>query len=190
MVRRCYGDSSSGSGRQPERRRVREREGVARVPVRPGREALYIAQNRLREKTFLAHHGFPVVPFLEVGGLEELREAALAIGLPAVLKTAGFGYDGKGQVKISSPEEIEGAFVSLQGQPAVLEAFIPFEREVSVVGARGLDGSFAHYGVVENIHRRHILDITLAPAEVPEKIRNGSRHQIATNRLYGHFPLQ
>jgi 5-(carboxyamino)imidazole ribonucleotide synthase len=141
-----------------------------RVPVRPGREALYIAQNRLREKRFLAEKGFPVAPFRAVNSLEELQAAAQDIGLPAVLKTAGFGYDGKSQVRITSPAEIEAAFSSLGGQPAILEAFIPFEREVSVVGARGLDGSFAHYDVVENIHRRHILDITLAPAEVPEKV--------------------
>ncbi|MGF1470727.1 MAG: 5-(carboxyamino)imidazole ribonucleotide synthase [Rubrobacteraceae bacterium] len=139
------------------------------VPVRPGLRALHTAQNRLREKTFLREEGFPVAPFREVPGRGALDEALEEIGAPAVLKTAGFGYDGKGQSKVSAPEDMDPAWNAL-GNEAVLEAWVEFEKEVSVVAARGLDGSFAHYGLVENTHDRHILDVTAAPASVPPGI--------------------
>lgn len=141
------------------------------VPVRPGWKALHTAQNRLREKTFLRDAGFPVAPFREVSERTALDGALREIGVPAVLKTAGFGYDGKGQSKIVAPEEADGAWEALGGE-AILESWVDFEREVSIVAARGLDGSFAHYGVVENTHDRHILDVTVAPADVtPEAER-------------------
>ena len=140
------------------------------VPVRPNGDALYITQHRLREKTFLARAGIPVTPFRHVRTLDELDEALDALGCPAVLKTAGFGYDGKGQRLIKSRAESTEAFNSLGGQEAVLEAFVDFEREVSVVCARGADGEIAHYGVVENSHERHILDCTIAPARVSAQI--------------------
>src|SRR6185436_9848165 len=88
------------------------------------------------------------------------------LGYPAVLKTAGYGYDGKGQSLIAGPDDAAPALAALDGQDAILEAFVAFEREVSVVAARGLDGAFAHYGVVENAHQDHILDLTTAPAPV------------------------
>lgn len=137
------------------------------APVRPGGAVLHTAQHRLREKTFLAGHGFPVAPFKHVTSEEELRAALSEIGSPAILKTAGFGYDGKGQSKISSPEEAAKAFAALNGREAVLEAFVDFAREVSIVAARGWEGEFAHYGVIENEHRKHILDVSIAPARVP-----------------------
>lgn len=141
------------------------------VPVRPGWKALHTAQNRLREKTFLRDAGFPVAPFREVSERTALDGALREIGVPAVLKTAGFGYDGKGQSKIVAPEEADGAWEALGGE-AILESWVDFEREVSIVAARGLDGSFTHYGVVENTHDRHILDVTVAPADVsPEAER-------------------
>ncbi|CAN5644828.1 5-(carboxyamino)imidazole ribonucleotide synthase [soil metagenome] len=136
------------------------------VPVRPGWKALHTAQNRLREKTFLLKGGFPVASFREVPGRAALDDALCGVGVPAVLKTAGFGYDGKGQSKIDAAEEAEGARRALGGE-AILESWVDFEKEVSVVAARGLDGSFAHYGTVENTHRDHILDVTVAPADVP-----------------------
>lgn len=139
------------------------------VPVRPGWKALHTAQNRLREKTFLEKAGFPVAPFREVSERTALDGALREIGAPAVLKTAGFGYDGKGQSKIVAPEEADVAWDALGGE-AVLEAWVDFEREVSVVAARGVDGSFAHYGLVENTHDRHILNVTVAPAGVPPEI--------------------
>ncbi|MXW05235.1 MAG: 5-(carboxyamino)imidazole ribonucleotide synthase [Gemmatimonadetes bacterium] len=136
------------------------------APVRPKGSVLHTTQNRLREKTFLAEHGFPVAPFRHVKSGEELAAAVEEIGTPAVLKTAGFGYDGKGQVKIESADDVVRAWTSMTGQEAVLEAFIDFKLELSVVAARGLTGDFAHYGAVQNRHSNHILDVTAAPADV------------------------
>lgn len=140
------------------------------APVRPDGRVLNTTQNRLREKTFLGNNGFPVVPFRPVTSLQGLQAALQAIGMPAVLKTAGFGYDGKGQIKIAHLGEAEAAWRQLGGQEAVLEGFITFEREVSVVAARGLDGSFVHYGVVDNTHCNHILDVTTSPAHVSPSV--------------------
>jgi 5-(carboxyamino)imidazole ribonucleotide synthase len=142
------------------------------VAVRPSGAVLHTTQHRLREKTFLARAGFPLTPFRPVSSLTELQAAVHDLGVPAVLKTAGFGYDGKGQSKITSLSEAEAALQALQGQEAILEAFVDFECEVSVVAARGLDGAFAHYGVIGNVHRQHILDVSIAPATVPAKIAN------------------
>ncbi|HYE73478.1 MAG TPA: 5-(carboxyamino)imidazole ribonucleotide synthase [Blastocatellia bacterium] len=138
--------------------------------VRPSGAVLHTTQNRLREKTFLSKNGFPVAPFKHVVSLDNLRAALGEIGCPAVLKTAGFGYDGKGQSKINSLDKADQAWQSLNGQEAVLEAFIDFECEVSVVAARGLDGAFVHYGVIANTHRNHILDVSIAPAPVAPEI--------------------
>ncbi len=143
---------------------------AALAPVRPSGAVLYTTQNRLREKTFLARAGFPVAPFRHVRGAAELPGALEEIGRPAVLKTAGFGYDGKGQSKIVSEEDAARAARDLGDKECVLEAFVDFDREVSVVAARGLEGEFAHYGVVENAHRRHILDLSIAPAAVTEEV--------------------
>jgi 5-(carboxyamino)imidazole ribonucleotide synthase len=140
------------------------------VPVRPDGATLYTTQHRLREKTFLQGAGIPIAPFRRVGTRAELDHALDEIGCPAVLKTAGFGYDGKGQRLIKSAEESAPAFDSLGGQEAVLEAFVDFEREVSVVCARGANGETAHFGVVENSHERHILDCTIAPARVSPQV--------------------
>ncbi|MEZ5399349.1 MAG: 5-(carboxyamino)imidazole ribonucleotide synthase [Bryobacteraceae bacterium] len=136
------------------------------VPVYPGGQVLQIAQNRKREKAFLASRGVPVAPFAVVGSAAELREAASAVGLPAVLKTAGYGYDGKGQVKVASEQDLGRAWEALGAAEAVLERYIDYQQEVSVVAARGQDGSFAHFGVVSNEHSRHILDVTIAPASL------------------------
>jgi 5-(carboxyamino)imidazole ribonucleotide synthase len=136
------------------------------VPVRPGGHVLHTAQNRLREKTFLAKNGLPVTPFRAVHSLAELEQAVAALGTPAVLKTAAFGYDGKGQAKINQPVDAVDAWQAIGRQTAILEAFVPFVKELSVVAARGVDGSFAHYGVIENLHSNHILDLSLAPARV------------------------
>src|ERR671920_506478 len=141
---------------------------AALAPVRPSGSVLYTTQNRLREKNFLASKGFPVAPFRHVTSREELTAALADIGRPAVLKTAGFGYDGKGQTRISSDEDAERAVEALKGQEGVVEAFVDFEREVSVVAARTVRGEFAHYGVIENAHSRHILDVSVAPARVNE----------------------
>lgn len=140
------------------------------APVRPNGEVLHIAQNRLREKTFLSKNSFPIAPFHHVRTLEELQKSIMEIGAPAVLKTAGFGYDGKGQARIKLPGDYENAFAEIERQEAVLEAFVDFEKEVSVVAARDLQGNFAHYGVIENAHENGILDVSFAPAFVSPKI--------------------
>ena len=142
------------------------------VEVHPRGEILHTTQNRLREKTFLAENGFPVAPFRHIKTMDDLYHAANELGTPAVLKTAGFGYDGKGQQKITAVGEIENAFENLRGAEAVLETFIEFEKEVSVVCARDQAGNFAHYGVIENSHARHILDISFAPAVCSKKVFN------------------
>jgi 5-(carboxyamino)imidazole ribonucleotide synthase len=136
------------------------------VPVRPGGAVLHTTQHRLREKTFLDRAGFPTVPFRAVPSRAALDVALQELGPPTVLKMAGFGYDGKGQTKISIPDEIEAAWATLGGGEAVLEAWVDFACEVSVVAARGMDGAFVHFGVVENTHRDHILDLTVAPAAI------------------------
>ncbi len=140
------------------------------APVRPRGEVLHIAQNRLREKNFLAQNGFPIAAFRHIKTLEELQKSVAEIGVPCVLKTAGFGYDGKGQSRIKSIENCEKAFAEIERQEAVLEAFVEFEKEVSVVAARDLRGNFAHYGVIENAHKNSILDVSFAPAFVSPKI--------------------
>ena len=131
------------------------------VDVHPKGEILHTTQNRLREKTFLAGNGFPVTPFRHIRTLDELKNAVDEIGTPCVLKTAGFGYDGKGQAKIVSADDLEAAFAAMKGNDAVLEACVDFEKEVSVVCARGQDGEFAHYGIIENEHKNHILTFHL-----------------------------
>ena len=136
------------------------------APVRPGVRALHTTQSRLREKHFLQAHGFPLAPFAAIQREDDLTAALDLVGSPAVLKTAGFGYDGKGQAKVASLEGARAAYAALGGQAAVLERFVAFEREVSVVAARGLDGGFAHYGAIDNLHDRHILDLSSAPSEL------------------------
>lgn len=134
------------------------------APVRPDGAVLHTTQHRLREKTFLRSAGFPLTPFAAVRSADDLRRAAAQLGLPAVLKTAGWGYDGKGQIKLDRPEQIDAAWSELQTDEAVLESWVDFECEASVVAARGLDGSLADYGPIANTHRHHILDVSVAPA--------------------------
>src|SRR6266536_3155843 len=147
------------------------------APVRPAGHVLHTTQHRLREKTFLQSHGFPVTPFSPIATLDDLRAALVRQGVPAILKSAGFGYDGKGQFKITTADQAEEAwnFVSSTNNQqlttnnspaAVLESFVHFERELSVVAARSAAGEFAHWGVIENDHVNHILDLSIAPATV------------------------
>jgi len=136
------------------------------APVRPSGSILHTTQQRIREKAFLRGAGLPVTPYREVRSLGDLEKAVAELGCPAVLKTAAFGYDGKGQVRVESPERAAEAWRAIGEQEAVLEAFIDFDREISVVAARGADGQFVHYGATENQHSRHILDLSIAPARV------------------------
>jgi 5-(carboxyamino)imidazole ribonucleotide synthase len=141
-----------------------------RALVRPAGSVLHTTQHRGREKGFLSRAGLPVAPFALIDGLDDLSAALARLGLPAILKTASFGYDGKGQARIDRAEDAPAAWDHLGRQPAVLEAFVDFERELSVVAARGVDGRIAHYGVIENAHARHILDVSVAPARVPPQV--------------------
>ncbi len=140
------------------------------APVRPGGAVLHTTQHRLREKTFLSQNGFPTTKFMPARNSDELRAAIKSIGCPAILKTAGSGYDGKGQVKAHSLAAAEAAFADAGQQEMIVEAVVDFELEFSVVAARGVDRSFTHWGVIENQHRHHILDLSLAPARMPKKI--------------------
>ena len=139
------------------------------VPVRPSGAALHITQQRAREKAFLADRGFPTTPCAAVHTLDELAVALGRIGGPAIIKTAAFGYDGKGQHRISSIEDAERVWGLIGHQEAVVEHVVEFTHELSVVAARGLDGAFAHFGAIENTHRNHILDVSVSPARVPPR---------------------
>ncbi len=138
--------------------------------VRPSANVLHICQHRLREKQFLAGAGLPLPPFMPVNSAAELAEAVKHLGTPAVLKTAAFGYDGKGQRKIDLREDPAKVWESFGGSNAVLEQFVEFEKEVSVIVARGADGKMAAYPVCENMHRNHILDVTVVPAGISAEV--------------------
>ncbi|MCB9010158.1 MAG: 5-(carboxyamino)imidazole ribonucleotide synthase, partial [Ardenticatenaceae bacterium] len=143
---------------------------AAIVPLRPGTEALRVAQNRLREKTFFAENGLPTVPFAAVHSLTDLQTGLAEIGCPAVLKTAVSGYDGKGQIKLNHPDEAADAWQAVGKVDCILEGWVDFEREVSMVAARDVNGRIAHYNLIENSHANHILDVSLAPANVPPQV--------------------
>lgn len=146
-------------------------EAAARcAPVRPGGSILHTTQQRIREKSFLTRAGLPVTPYREVRSLDALHRALADLGYPSVLKTAAFGYDGKGQARIDSPDQAPEAWAAIGKQEAVLEAFIEFDREISVVAARGANGEFVHFGAIENRHSRHILDVSISPARVPSRV--------------------
>jgi 5-(carboxyamino)imidazole ribonucleotide synthase len=140
------------------------------VPVRPSGTALHITQQRAREKGFLADRGFPTTPCAAVATLDEFAVALGQIGVPAILKTAAFGYDGKGQHRLTSIEEAERVWALVGHQEAIVERVVDFSMELSVVAARGLDGAFADFGAIENTHKNHILDLSVAPARVSPQI--------------------
>jgi 5-(carboxyamino)imidazole ribonucleotide synthase len=139
-------------------------------PVYPSPHVLETCRHRLREKDFLSSHGFPVAPYRKVTSVEELRRAIGELGTPCILKTAEFGYDGKGQVTIRSADEAQSAWEAMGAPVGVLEGFIRFDREISVVGARGADGVFYYFEPFENVHRNHILDVTTFPANTSARV--------------------
>jgi 5-(carboxyamino)imidazole ribonucleotide synthase len=153
-------------------------------PVRPSGKVLHICQHRLREKEFLAAAGIPVAPFRKIESAAQLAEAGAWLSRAAnvageksssgellyVLKTAAFGYDGKGQRKLRPGDDLAEAWQPFEGQPAVLEKFIAFEREISVIVARGIDGSVTTWPVCENEHANHILDVTICPARLADAV--------------------
>jgi 5-(carboxyamino)imidazole ribonucleotide synthase len=135
-----------------------------RVPVYPPPDALEIGQDRLAEKTFFQKLGVPVPPFAAVDSRQDLDAALARIGLPAVLKTTRFGYDGKGQAVLRTASEVDSAWTTLGGRPLVLEGFVPFDRELSILAVRGRGGELAFYPLVENVHRAGILRVSTGPA--------------------------
>ncbi|WP_412565354.1 5-(carboxyamino)imidazole ribonucleotide synthase [Thalassobius sp. MITS945101] len=135
-------------------------------PIRPGREALRVSQDRLTEKTYLADLGLKTAPFANVENAEDMAQAVAEIGAPSILKTRRFGYDGKGQSRLKSAEDADQALSDMAGAPSVLEGFVNFSHEVSVIGTRGLDGQVSCFDPGENVHRDGILHTTTVPARL------------------------
>jgi len=135
-------------------------------PIRPNRRALAISQDRISEKSFLNELGLQTAPWAAVNSEADLRAAAEQLGLPAILKTTRLGYDGKGQVKLTATTDIPAAWASMNNAACVLEGFVAFDREVSLIAARGLDGSVSVYDPGENVHREGILRTTTVPARL------------------------
>ena len=148
------------------------------APVRPDGSVLHTAQNRLREKTFLRQHGVPTAPFASVESEADLARAEETVGLPAVLKTAGFGYDGKGQQIVRTRDEARSAWEAGNRQSCIWEGLIDFFCELSLVAARGANGAFAAYPVMQNQHEHHILDVTTVPAPDASKRIAQQAHEI------------
>jgi 5-(carboxyamino)imidazole ribonucleotide synthase len=140
--------------------------------LRPGVEALRKTQDRLIEKEWIASLGLPVAPYARVDSVTDLQLALSGIGAPSILKTRRFGYDGKGQFKLSSAADSDAAWAALNGYPSILEGFVPFSCEVSVVVARGADGAFAPFALCCNEHADHILSITHAPANLAASLQD------------------
>jgi 5-(carboxyamino)imidazole ribonucleotide synthase len=134
------------------------------VPVRPSAVALHTAQQRAREKMFLADRGIPTAPFAAAATLDELWDAVARVGTPAVIKTAAYGYDGTGQHKVMTPADVEHLWTAIGHQDAVVEKFIDLQAEISVIAARGLDGTIVQFPPFENRHCNNILDLTTVPA--------------------------
>ncbi len=144
------------------------------IPVRPGAKALACAQDRINEKTLARELGAMTAPFAAVDTYEDLLAAIKTIGVPSILKTRRFGYDGKGQAKILRVEDAKVAWEAMRGQPSILEGFVDFTREVSVIAARGVDGAFRAFDVTENEHRHHILHRSVAPARISAATREAA----------------
>jgi 5-(carboxyamino)imidazole ribonucleotide synthase len=167
---------------------------ATRLPLRPGPKSLEIAQDRLKEKAFINSIGIGTAPFRAVRERAELDTAVAALGRPAVLKTVRLGYDGKGQVKIEAATDLDAAWSEMGRCDGILEGFVDFEREISVIVARGLDGKMAAYDAVENRHVNHILDTTIAPAPISEvlaaKAQGIARHVAEALDLVGLLAVE
>jgi len=149
------------------------------VPCRPGLAALATCQDRAAEKAFLGRIGVPVAPWRLVKSESDLAAAVAELGLPAVLKTTRLGYDGRGQAVLREAADLAPAFARLAPKPLILEAFVPFAAEISAIAARGADGAVAVFDPAENRHAHHILDLSFAPARVPEAVAEAARAHVA-----------
>ena len=152
---------------------------AAQATVLPGPWALAVAQDRLAEKRLMQELGIAVGGFATIDHAGEIAPALERLGRPAILKTRRFGYDGKGQARLREGDDPAAAFAAIGGRPAVLEAFVPFSREVSALVVRGRDGSVAAYDIVENVHRNHILATSTVPATIRPATADAAR-DIAT----------
>ncbi len=152
---------------------------ASRKPVYPDPSVLEKTQDRVIEKTFVNGLGIATPKFAAVDSVPSLKSAVAEIGTPAVLKTRRFGYDGKGQATIKRVEDAEGAFAAIGSAPSILEQFVPFQREVSVVAARGSDGKVVAFETTENLHRDHILHKSRVPARIPDTL-GGQAMTVAT----------
>ena len=155
---------------------------AAGLPVRPAGSIIAAAQDRKLEKEALTAAGVTVAPWQPAETEAELAAAVAQLGTPVIAKTARFGYDGKGQVRITDPSEVAAAWTTLGGARLVVESVIDFERELSVVVARGIDGTIVDHGVMENTHANHILDTTIVPARIPDATAEAARrtaHRVA-----------
>ena len=140
-------------------------------PIRPGREALRVSQDRITEKDFLTNLGLKTAPYAQIDSAEDLRRAMGDIGTPSILKTRRFGYDGKGQVRLSDDSDPAQAMQDVADAPSVLEGFVNFSHEVSVIAARGVGGDVACFDPGENVHEGGILRTTTVPARLPGTLR-------------------
>ncbi len=147
----------------------------ARRPVRPNCRILETTQDRLIEKDFVTSLGIPTAPYRAVSSAAELHDAVADLGRPAVLKTRRFGYDGKGQAMIRPGDDLAAIWDNLDTRAAILEGFVPFEREISVIATRGADGQVVSFDVTENDHRNHILKVSRAPAAIADDVAARAR---------------
>lgn len=148
---------------------------AARRPVLPAYKILETTQDRLIEKDFVSKLGIGTSDYADVSSVATLRTAIERIGLPAVIKTRRFGYDGKGQAIIRAGDDLEQVWQDLGTKSAILEAFVPFEREISVIAARSASGEVECFDVTENEHRDHILKTSRAPAAIPAELAAQAR---------------
>jgi 5-(carboxyamino)imidazole ribonucleotide synthase len=148
---------------------------AARRPVLPEYTVLGTTQDRLAEKDFVTSLGIGTTAYADVSSVEALRAAIARVGLPAVIKTRRFGYDGKGQAIIREGDDFDRIWIELATKSAILEAFVPFEREISVIAARGADGQVECFDVTENEHGDHILKVSRAPAAIPDALAAQAR---------------
>lgn len=159
----------------------------SRIPMRPSPEVLRVAQDRILEKKFLNDAGIPTAPWRAVRNTQDFQSSLAAIGTPSILKTARLGYDGKGQRKIDNAADLPVAWDRFGGVECILEGFVAFEREISVIVARGVDGALRHYDPVENEHRDHILAVTRVPARIAPAVASAAQEMV--NRIATRLDL-
>lgn len=156
-------------------------------PIRPGVRALAVSQDRLAEKRMATALGIPVAWHAAVDDLEQLRSALAELAAPAILKTRRLGYDGKGQVRVAPGDDLPAAWQRLGGAPAILEAQVDFQRELSMIAVRAADGTERYYPLTENLHLDGVLALSLAPARVSPELRAQAEAQVSAVLRHLHY---